>query len=443
MIKFRLKVASLVLLFSSVALADVDIPEFGFRQLLELTQKNDLRVQAAHHDADAARIGEVRASRHWYPQVFVSGRLFSTTDPGASFMYQLQQRKIDAGDFLPSSLNQPGINTFGQASIGIDFPLYEGGAKLAAHRAMSSEAESKDWEYRAQSLRSYAQVASDYASLLVLLEQRTQLLDLRNNVNGILEKYSIGSKSNPVGYSGLLGLKNLLNRIEGVLSENEVRRTSRVSSVRTLVGQLPDVWRPKNERARAFLDSALVDSNQIPAAVEASRRGADSASFAIQGERSRLLPRVGIFSKADLYQGGRATAMSATSGAYLQWNLFSAPQVAAVDQASQVALGSQKRAEALQIQMDNDAKAARSGIQATLKGLSLLDESAGLLEEQTRIAKDLFREGSINALQLVEVLNRRADWVITRVDAEMNLVQMRASLFLNTTRNGGLYESEK
>jgi hypothetical protein len=64
-----------------------------------------------------------------------------------------------------------------------------------------------------------------------------------------------------------------------------------------------------------------------------------------------------------------------------------------------------------------------------------LDESADLLEEQTQTARGLFRSGSINALQLVEVLNRRADLLVNRAQAELQLAQMKAALFMTSARS--------
>ena len=86
--------------------------------------------------------------------------------------------------------------------------------------------------------------------------------------------------------------------------------------------------------------------------------------------------------------------------------------------------------------MKSDAEAAKEGLSATEKTLKLLDESTALLQEQTQVARQLFRNGSINALQLVEVLNRRADLVVNRREAELALAQTKATLFQLTASEG-------
>ena len=120
-------------------------------------------------------------------------------------MYTLQQRKLETADFAPSLLNEPDRKFYGQTSFGVDLALYEGGASSIAYEASQKMADSKFWAVKAQTLSEFSKVASEYAQLLVLLEEKAQLESLKSSVRSVLERYSIGTKSNPVGYSGLLG----------------------------------------------------------------------------------------------------------------------------------------------------------------------------------------------------------------------------------------------
>ena len=261
----------------------------------------------------------------------------------------------------------------------------------------------------------------------------------------VIDHYTIGSKSNPVGYSGLLGLKNLRNRIEGLLIENEAKADAKRADIRELAADLPDRWQPKAGRAKVFLGQVFPSQenlaadhsyDSVPAAVLAARSGASALEKAEDGERARFLPRVGLFAQGDLYGGNRSSATSYTSGAYLQWDLFSAPNFGAIGQSEHQAAAARARAEVLQNKLTSEQTASKSGAKAAEKSLALLDESAQLLEEQTETARALFRSGSINALQLVEVLSRRADLLVNRAEAELGLVQMKATFFLSSAREG-------
>jgi outer membrane protein TolC len=430
---------------SPPAFADRTVKELEFGRIWNLVKSNSPAMKGALYEFEAAKIGTERAGRHGYPRVYFTGRAFATNDPGASFMYTLQQRQVGLADFTPTALNQPGNSFFEQGTLGIDLTLYEGGGRVAQAEAAGRVAEGKSWESKAQVISDYAQAANDYAALLILTKVRKDLLELREGVSGIVEHYTIGSKSNPVGYSGLLGLKNLLNRIDGLLVENEGTVASKRSSIQTLAINLPDDWQPSPDRSKNFLAKVFsnADSDPIPAAVQAARMGAEALERAKDGEKAKFLPKVGIFAQGDLYGGSRTTATSYTSGAYLQWDLFSAPNLGAVTQSEQLASAAAARADQLRNKMNGDHVTAKANLISTEKNIILLDESAKILEEQTQITRGLFRNGSINALQLVEVLNRRADLLTHRTEAELNLAQIKSVLFITTGSEGVPYVNAK
>lgn len=419
--------------------------EYDFAQVWALVRKSAPSLRGGRLELEAANIAKSRAGRHWYPRVYLTGRAFSSNDPGAVFLYNLGQRQIGSLDFAPSSLNQPGNHIFEQGTLGLDFPIYQGGLPTAQAKASEKLAEAKSWESRATELSEYVRVASNYATLLVLLEERKQLLKLRENVVGIIDRYNIGTKSNPVGYSGLLGLKTLRNRVDGLLAENEAKKSARRIEIASLASELPESWQPKATRTKDFLAKAFQGTHDTesgppggvaPAGVLAARAGAESLELAKNGERARLLPRVGLFAQGDLVAGARATGTSYTTGAYLQWDLFSAPSYGAASQMEHQAAAAQARADDLQIKSGSDHAASVAGLIASEKNLALLDESAGLLAEQTETARSLFRNGSINALQLVEVLSRRADLLVSRSEVELNLARLRSALFLTSSHEG-------
>lgn len=74
---------------------------------------------------------------------------------------------------------------------------------------------------------------------------------------------------------------------------------------------------------------------------------------------------------------------------------------------------------------------------ATLTGnRKLLLESEQLLSEQARVAFRLFQSGSIQALQLAEVLNRRVDLVLSLKRLDEQWIQVRADLKKNSSIEG-------
>lgn len=412
----------------------IDSSQFDFKQIWSMVEKSDPLIRASFEEKEAAQVSSTRAARHWFPRIFATGKVFSTNDPAMNFVLTLEQRQIGSADFIPTTLNQPGNHFFEQGSIGIDFPLFEGGMKLAHAQALEKISLSKIWEAKSATISEYARVVEDYAGLLALVEERKQLDSLRNNVQGILDRYTIGSKGNPVGYSGLLGLKNLINRIEGLLAQNQAAAQAKKSNIQSVAKNLPAVWQPKSGRTKEFLKEVLPlkmgsSNSTIPASIQAARLGAESLVHAKDVEHAKFLPRLGAFAQGDLYNGSRSTATSYSAGAYLQWDLFSASNFGAIGEAEHRAAAADAMADAHASKIQAWHETSVEGLVASEKTLMLLDESAELLSEQTQVAKQLFRNGSINALQLVEVLNRRADLLVNRRDAELMFAKAKTAVF--------------
>jgi outer membrane protein TolC len=421
--------------------------QYSFVAIWKAVRAHSPELSAANHDLEGARIYEKRMSRHWYPRVFAEGRAFSTNDPALTFMSLLGQRQIAASDFAPQALNYPGSNFFERGTLGLDLPIYEGGSKVAMVQASVKMTEARSFELRSAEITKYTDLAQTYSSILSLQKQHHELQKLKEGVEDILSHYSIGTKSNPVGYSGLLGLKNLRNRLEGLLAENSAKSSSLRERIHILAESLPENWIPQSDNVREFIEMHLSSLNQSnptnesPDSVRAMNLAAESLDQSKEAEKAQFLPKVGLFGTGNLYGGSRGTGTSYTAGAYLQWDLFSAPNFGAVAQAEHTAAAAQARADGMNERARIERSGARQSASALEKNLSLMDESSQLLEEQTATARGLFRNGSINALQLVEVLARRADLLVSRAEAELGLAQARATLLVNSGVKGVSHEN--
>lgn len=420
---------------SGLALAE-SVSRYRFKEVWAKIHAKAPDLVAAQNDWQAAEINRSRLSRHWYPRVFAEGKAYSTNDPALNFMSLLGQRRIGTSDFAPLALNQPGSHFYQRGTLGLDLPLYEGGSKQAAAESAKMNAEAMRYGKDAAELKRYVDAASAYASLLVWEDQKKALSNLLSNIDDTLSRYQIGSKGNPVGYSGLLGLKNLKNRLEGLLAENRAKRFEKSEWLRVSSGDLPGNWTPSETDIRSFIERYL---SRTPVADSASlsermyRASAEAIEKSKSAETARFLPKVGLFGTGDLYSGNRNTATSYTAGAYLQWDLFSAPNAGAVRQVEHQAAAAQARAEA-EGQRSNWIRTSSTQAIASLdQNLKLMDESMKLLEEQTTTARGLFRNGSISALQLVEVLARRADLLVSRAEAQLALAQAKAQLMEAST----------
>ena len=427
--------------------ADSEV-QYSFSAIWKVVRERSPNLSASNHELESARINELRMSRHWYPRVFAQGRVFSTNDPSLTFISLLGQRQIAVSDFAPGILNQPGSGFFEQGTLGFDLPLFEGGSKVAAAQAAVKMTEAKALELQSAEVTQYLELAQTYSSILSLQKQRNDLQRMVLNVEETLSHYKIGMKSNPVGYSGLLGLKNLRNRLEGLLVENSGKTTALKERVRIQAGNLPESWSPQPANVKEFLalhlnawkGSRSQGPESSPSSVQAMRLASESLEKMKDAEQARFLPKIGLYGTGDLYGGNRGSATSFSGGAFLQWDLFSAQNFGAISQAEHTALAAQARADGMSERTQIERANARQLAESLEKNLLLMEESAKLLDEQTATTQSLFQNGSINALQLTEVLARRIDLLVNRSEAELSLAQARVTILVNSSVEGVPHE---
>lgn len=416
-------------------------PVIPFSELWKRVSAHSPAQKASSLEAQSAQVAADRAARHWYPRVFTEGRAYSTNDPGTSFISVLNQRQITQNDFIPEALNNPPSAFFQKLTAGLDFPLFEGGSRVAMADAAEAGARAKQLAEKAMRNREYSAVSRLYGHLLAYLDQLEQLENLKQSIEGVLSSYRVGERENPVGYSGLLGLKNLKNRVDGNIVDSQARARSVREVLKQLAVELPEDWRPADQTVTAFADlymkvpmngPAARDSSNDSAQVRAMYLSAEAAENAVTAERARFIPRLGVFAQTDVMSGTRDISGSYTAGAYLQWELFSAPNFGAVKQAKLNARAAEAGADAARLRELNEVTESIAAATALEKNLDLLHESSRLLSEQTDTSRRLFRNGSINALQFVEVLSRRADLIASFAQARTQYLDVKSNWLVQT-----------
>ena len=429
----------------------------SFESLWQRIEQNSDNLKASRLDADAARIGKDRMSRHWLPRVYTDIRGFQTNDPLTIFGSTLLQREASSSDFMtrekptsleglqalsqnpadlsvfmrPDTLNHPGVRSFGMGTIGIDLPLYEAGARDAAAEMYSKMAEALNYQALHTELDEYGLTASAYGQILSIDQERQSLLQIRQSLNLILARYQLGSADNPVGYSGLLGLRGLRNRIEAMLIQNEVKRKALNEYLAEMAGDLSAEWQPKRQTAKEFANEYLkyqTDNDGPSFRTRYYQKMIETQEQKAVIDTAPLRPKVGLFAEGQAVTGDRSTGTNYKAGFYMQMMLVSPTDIQAGKQAEKEVEAAKLRAkdaaekEALMVSKLTSAEAALD------RSLDLLLQSKLLLEQQTATSLSLFQNGAINALQLAEVFARRADLVESLSKAETEYLQVRSGL---------------
>lgn len=398
-----------------------------FTDVWSVVQKESKLIQALELDFEAAQSELSRGKNHWLPQLYLDVKSYNTNDPGNSFFGLLEQKSVKQADFDPSKLNTPGASTYTRGALGLNLPLYEGNYRTGTVEMLSNQVKSKEFDKKSKMNFIYSEVLKIYGQIGTFDLQIAKLKRMKTVIDKVTSKYQLGNKGNPVGYSGLLGLKSLALKIEGMINVYE----NRVVGLKTALAEMGYVeknWQANfsgvieftTKFAKIDVDIVKEDSNST----EAFKYKKQMSENLIQLEKSRFLPRVGVFAESYFFSGDRDNSNGYTAGVYLQWNLFKADEYGLIKESQLKASAADKFYQAQQSQEQAELKALVVMKKALAENINLLGESEKLLDEQTQVSEGMFKSGSMNILQYAEILNRKMDLIVNQTDVQQKYLEL-------------------
>jgi outer membrane protein TolC len=417
----------LIICLSLVTLA-AQAQNLSFKTVWEEIQKNSSVLESARYQTESAKAAQSKAARHWLPKIYIDAKSYQTNEAGASFFGLLQQRSLLATDFNPDSINHPETKTYTRGALGIDLPLFEGGFKSAQSDVMDSASNAQQLTEQQNELDLYSQVSQSFATIALSEKQQSKLSQLKITLEKLIKNYQLGQRSNAVGYSGLLGMKSLLNRLNGLTSQNQAKINSHYKILEEL-GLSQKKWKPIFNNSLSFSEKNLLSKNSDSSyKIQALKQNAKAAQNVVSMQQARFLPRIGAFAESSLFNSDRDTANSYIAGLYLQWSLFDPADFGSKNEYRLKSMAMNKYSESMNKQESAQRNALNESLNSFKENLKLINDSDTILEEQTKMSESLFRNGSINALQFVEILNRRTDLITQQSEIEIGLIQTSAQL---------------
>lgn len=403
-----------------------------FENLWNDFYQNSFEQKALLLQKEENEISSSRAQKHWLPRVFATGQAFSSNDPTQVFFTNLGQRSISLADFNPTDLNRPERKIFSTATLGVDLPLYEGGMKSSQVSFFRTLVEASNMELKAKQSQLYSDLALHYASLIIYSQNIKGLKELHKKIKTTLSQYEVGNKDNPVGYSGLLGLKGVANRIEAMMQEFDLKKMNAHNWIKQKISK-DQPWNPDlSLNLKDFINKNLMQQSHtstFSSLLLAQELKVSALENVQEMEKARYLPKIGLFAQNNIYHGSRDTSSAQSFGLYLMWDLFNSDSVGRLKQAKaqfeakQAQLEAGKQEEKIMLTQLLDT-------QATLeKSLVLLQDSDHLLKEQSSHAMTLFQNGMLNALQLADLINRRVDLIQNKNTAENQYLEMSSKIY--------------
>ncbi len=393
-------------------------------------------IKQTEQELQAANMAHSRSKRHYLPQAQVQMKGFTTNDAGTTLFSNLGQRSVSAADFNPTTLNDPGFGNFAQGTLAMNLPLYQGGMNKATKQATALMATAKEYNQKFMIDYQFATNAVEYALLLSTHKHKSSIENLNAELNHYLNEYELDTTKNPVGHSGLLGLKALSNRLRASIKQAQAE----INAFKIALSQRSDLdphsWTPRIQDVTAFLRNKFGEKSlktktvATPDSVKVTQYYAQAMKQYSSIEKSQLLPHLGLFGKTDVNIGSRDVASATTMGGYLQWNILSPTQYGAIKEKQLQASAIESQANAMQLKSKIDFDQSQLSISANRENLGLMRESLNLLLEQTRTASALYQNGAINILQVVDLLNRRGDLIMQIHQAETQLCMDYAKNYL-------------
>lgn len=404
-----------------------------FNTLWKDAKNNSLSAKSYKAKLNAVKIAKESLEKHWFPKLYIDSSVYQTDDPAYAFMGNLGQRSIEQTDFVPQDLNNPDMQQYQRHTLGAYLPLYEGGskhfqAKSKGHLYSATLAESQ----YADSLL-YSEIAKLYGFYIISGETLNELKSVEDEINKILKNYKVGTKRNPLGRSGLLGLNTLKMRLTAEKDQVELIQKTVVSALEELTAnkqiKLENIKLEYfiNKNFKAKVDLNKNESNKI----KSLKKMSEVASSYKEAAKAYFLPQVGVFAQSNQYRGERDTASSQMIGVSVKWEFFNLTTFSTSKEAGAKANAAQAYAKAM-AQKELLKNQMNLGKQLVVeKNLKRLSSALKDMKEQTQINYRLFKNGIINVLQLSQVLNSKLDLIKYNDQAQNEYLKTWSELFIN------------
>jgi outer membrane protein TolC len=340
------------------------------------------------------------------PTLTLQAQGIRTDEPMLAFGMKLNQSRINAMDFNPSSLNRPDpITGFGGSAV-VQQSLYAGGRITAARWAgeYAARAEAASQERREQ--ETAMAVVEAYFGAQVAEQALAWVQDTRTWIQG-LEAF-VGARVQ----QGLM-LESELQRLKAAhaqvdAQEADVVRQARAarSGLGLLTGGAPVEGTLATPLLAEPVSPSRAESHAVRSDLQAADYQAQAAHQAAQAASGNLRPEVGLelglgSMRQSWGQGGNWT----WAAVGVKWKVFSAPDQSKAQAAKAQARAAQEMNAFKQQQAEHEVRVARDGVVAAEAKHAAAKAGLVAAEEARRLREARHREG---LTPLTDVLDAEA-----------------------------------
>jgi len=313
------------LAFPVRAKADDRIMKLSLSDAITMARQSNFSIKAARSRVDQAEARVVQARQSYLPKVTLSETLMATNDPGAALVFKLQQRSIQATDFLPDRLNNPNaINDF-NTSLQIMQPVYNADAAIGRTIAVTAKKAEEHIAVRTEETIGF-QVSKVYYGLILA----------RKNIEAVEQSIkTMQEYSNEAAKAFRTGLMTKSDRLstEVRLSELQEQKLMLHDAIKEATDALGVMLHLDSgvtiiPTEDLVVDGVLPDADHSTVSKDRADLKALETSRLIAGyqadmARASRLPHVNAFLQSNLHSDNIFSGGSSWSvGLTMQWNIF-------------------------------------------------------------------------------------------------------------------------
>lgn len=389
----------LALLAAPPAVAQEARP-LSLREALDLAQAANPDLHAARAQADAQALRAEAVGRLGRPRLAAGLGFTHGDNPAQVFAQKLNAGEFTAADFALESLNDPQALSHWTTTLTLEAPVDVFGRIGAAARAQTAAAEAgravsrqAEQDVRLRVIEAYHQAALAGRAVEVTLRA---LDGARSREADVEARVSEGAA---LGADRLRARARRRQREADVATARGEARVAAAGLARLLGAPLDSAWNftdaPPSSPAPA--DDASVRARlalERRASVEAARRAADAASWALRAEQRARLPELALWGQVqDDRNGWDAGKRTATVGAQVRWSAFDPSRSKRAAAAAAEARAAERRAQAAVDQARLEVEAAFARVRSARERLDAARGGAEEGREALRVVQERRQSG--------------------------------------------------
>ena len=305
--------------------ADILTLETALSQALE-SNPMLLSAEAQAQQADA-RLKQAKGSL--WPQLNLNYYYNKSDDPLDVFAARLKTRSVEAANLTPPELNEPDEATLKTTRLGLNWPLYTGGQRLAGVAGARAMRNASQHSYRYNRALLHYQVTAAYRGLQATTEGLRIAGDAVTAADTHVKTTRRLSRAGRIIKSDRLTAEVYLSRMQGGLEQARLQQqqaryqlTSLTNTDTTQKSRLSD-WSWPSTRQPDDVQVLLSQALNQRADLKAASAQTEAARANVQKSRGKLHPQIGIVANRDRNDSDFGNGDSKSAGAYVQLNLFS------------------------------------------------------------------------------------------------------------------------